>query len=216
MTSTPPSTEHEPSATEPPLPVPTGQPLPAPKKPRNNLATAALILCFVFAPVGLVLGIIALVQIHKRGQRGTLQAVIATVWGAFGVMLLGIAAIVIPIAASAIAAEDRLTGECQAVSDAADTLVTSFGETYDLLETDSYQATQHMLHSVIAFNNAVQDVSDPDLDHAVTGLQKQLQNLIVVFDEYAADPSEANGSALDAATPAIDDSMEPIKTTCGY
>ena len=94
--------------------------------------------------------------------------------------------------------------------------MTSFGESYDLLETDSYQATQHMLHSVIAFNNAVEDVSDPDLDRAVTGLQKQLQNLIIVFDAYAADPSDANGSALDAATPAIDDSLEPIKTTCEY
>ncbi|MGW1065822.1 DUF4190 domain-containing protein [Streptomyces aureus] len=60
--------------------------------PVNGLAIAALvlgILCFLPA-VGLVLGIVALVQIRKRGQRGKGMAVAGMVMSSVGVVLLAL------------------------------------------------------------------------------------------------------------------------------
>ncbi|MFI0963190.1 DUF4190 domain-containing protein [Streptomyces sp. NPDC021080] len=60
--------------------------------PFNGLAIAALvlgILCFLPA-VGLVLGIVALVQIRKRGERGKGMAVAGMVMSSIGVLLLAL------------------------------------------------------------------------------------------------------------------------------
>lgn len=50
-------------------PMPPAPPVP-PTQGTNGLAIASLILAFVFFPFGLLLGIIALVQINKSGEKG--------------------------------------------------------------------------------------------------------------------------------------------------
>lgn len=69
-------------------PPPPGYPYPQPPQPRrtNVLAVLALILAFVVAPVGLILGIVALSQIRKRGESGTGLAVAGVVIGAIGTL----------------------------------------------------------------------------------------------------------------------------------
>jgi Domain of unknown function (DUF4190) len=51
-------------------------PAPAPSGEVNTLATLSIVFAFVFAPVGVVLGHVALAQISRRGERGRDRALI--------------------------------------------------------------------------------------------------------------------------------------------
>jgi hypothetical protein len=55
---------------------PTPAPAPAPSGEVNTLATLSIVFAFVFAPVGVVLGHVALAQISRRGERGRDRALI--------------------------------------------------------------------------------------------------------------------------------------------
>jgi Domain of unknown function (DUF4190) len=55
---------------------PTPAPAPAPSGEANTLATLSIVFAFVFAPVGVVLGHVALAQISRRGERGRDRALI--------------------------------------------------------------------------------------------------------------------------------------------
>jgi len=54
----------------------TPAPAPAPSGEVNTLATLSIVFAFVFAPVGAVLGHLALAQISRRGERGRDRALI--------------------------------------------------------------------------------------------------------------------------------------------
>lgn len=62
------------------LPTVGQAPESAAKPPRNKLAEPALVVAFLFWPGGLVLGIISLVQIKRRGERGAGLAIAAVSW----------------------------------------------------------------------------------------------------------------------------------------
>jgi hypothetical protein len=73
----------------PPAGMPPGYPPYPPQQPprgTNTLAIIALVLAFLIAPVGLILGIVALSQIRKRGEGGTGLAVAGVVIGAIGTL----------------------------------------------------------------------------------------------------------------------------------
>ena len=90
------------SDTSPPVPTdtPTRPPAGPVWPPRNGLVTPAVITAFLFWPAGLVLGIMALVQIKATGQRGKVDAILAIVVSSIGaaiamvlVACVGVAAI---------------------------------------------------------------------------------------------------------------------------
>lgn len=54
----------------------TPTPAPAPSGEVNTLATLSIVFAFVFAPVGVVFGHLALAQISRRGERGRDRALI--------------------------------------------------------------------------------------------------------------------------------------------
>ena len=55
----------------------TGAPeTPAPQQETHTLATLSVVFAFVFAPAGLILGHLALSQIHQTGQRGRDRALV--------------------------------------------------------------------------------------------------------------------------------------------
>jgi hypothetical protein len=56
--------------------TPVPAPAPAPSGEANTLATLSIVFAFVFAPVGVVLGHVALAQIKRRGERGRDRALI--------------------------------------------------------------------------------------------------------------------------------------------
>src|SRR5882757_1990581 len=70
----------DPFGTEPFGTGPNGSPTPttapAPSGEMNTLATLSIVFAFVFAPVGVVLGHVALAQISRRGERGRDRALI--------------------------------------------------------------------------------------------------------------------------------------------
>jgi Domain of unknown function (DUF4190) len=69
----------DPFGTEPFGSSPYGSPTPtapAPSGEVNTLATLSIVFAFVFAPVGVVLGHVALAQISRRGERGRDRALI--------------------------------------------------------------------------------------------------------------------------------------------
>ncbi|HXL62008.1 MAG TPA: DUF4190 domain-containing protein, partial [Mycobacterium sp.] len=70
----------DPFGTEPfgssPYGSPTPTTAPAPSGEVNTLATLSIVFAFVFAPVGVVLGHLALAQISRRGERGRDRALI--------------------------------------------------------------------------------------------------------------------------------------------
>jgi hypothetical protein len=70
----------DPFGTEPfgssPYGSPTPTTAPAPSGEMNTLATLSIVFAFVFAPVGVVLGHLALAQISRRGERGRDRALI--------------------------------------------------------------------------------------------------------------------------------------------
>lgn len=78
--------QQNPYAQQPPY----GQPgFGAPQQQTTNpLAIAALVMCVIFSPVALILGIIALNQINASGgmQKGKTFAWIGIVWGALGLV----------------------------------------------------------------------------------------------------------------------------------
>ena len=57
-------------------------------KKYNTLSILSIIFAFIFSPVGLVLGIIALSQIKKSGERGKGLAIFSIIWGAILLMLV--------------------------------------------------------------------------------------------------------------------------------
>ena len=65
----------EPSSSSP-FGSPTPTVAPAPPGEVNTLATLSIVFAFVFAPVGVVLGHVALAQISRRGERGRDRALI--------------------------------------------------------------------------------------------------------------------------------------------
>ncbi|MGF1647799.1 MAG: DUF4352 domain-containing protein [Kineosporiaceae bacterium] len=82
----------------PPVPtrqLPSGQPPPAPTGPTSGLAVAGFVLAFVFAPVGLVLSLVALGRTGpgKQGGRGLAVsgAVISGLFVVVGLAVLGAA-----------------------------------------------------------------------------------------------------------------------------
>lgn len=70
----------DPFGTEPFGSSPYGSPTPTTARPpsgeMNTLATLSIVFAFVFAPVGVVLGHLALAQISRRGERGRDRALI--------------------------------------------------------------------------------------------------------------------------------------------
>ena len=66
----------------PPGYAPPGYPLPPYARPTNTMAILALVLAFVFAPAGLVLGIIARRQIRQTGEQGEGLALAGIIIGA--------------------------------------------------------------------------------------------------------------------------------------
>ena len=54
------------------------------RRPTNTMAILALVLAFVFAPVGLVMGIIARKQIRQTGEEGDGLALAGIIVGAIG------------------------------------------------------------------------------------------------------------------------------------
>ncbi|MFG1929978.1 DUF4190 domain-containing protein [Mycobacterium sp. NPDC048908] len=75
----PPSTQGYLPPLTPGAPPTTGPVFPAPGRPAgevNTFATLSIVFAFVFAPVGAVLGHVALSQIKRRGQRGRERAII--------------------------------------------------------------------------------------------------------------------------------------------
>ena len=66
----------------PPGYAPPGYPLPPYARPTNTMAILALVLAFVFAPAGLVLGIVARRQIRQTGEQGEGLALAGIIIGA--------------------------------------------------------------------------------------------------------------------------------------
>ena len=60
-----------PDATVSQAPAPTSQ-----QQETNTLATLSVVFAFVFAPAGMILGHLALSQIHKTGDRGRDRALV--------------------------------------------------------------------------------------------------------------------------------------------
>ncbi|MQA77032.1 MAG: DUF4190 domain-containing protein [Streptosporangiales bacterium] len=77
-----------------------------PSRPTNMMAILALVFCFVFAPVGLILGIIARRQIEETGEEGHGLALAGTIIGAiftgFGVLYVVVVVIAVVASASAV------------------------------------------------------------------------------------------------------------------
>jgi len=71
-----------------------GAPVPPPTGEVNTLATLSVVFAFVFAPVGAVLGHLALSQIKKRNQAGRNRAILGTTLS-YVIILLAIVALVI-------------------------------------------------------------------------------------------------------------------------
>ena len=61
----------EPSAGAARVPTPTSQ-----QQETNTLATLSVVFAFVFAPAGVILGHVALSQIHETGDRGRDRALV--------------------------------------------------------------------------------------------------------------------------------------------
>jgi uncharacterized Tic20 family protein len=59
------------SSTAPGAPAPTSQ-----QQETNTLATLSVVFAFVFAPAGVILGHLALSQIHESGDRGRDRALV--------------------------------------------------------------------------------------------------------------------------------------------
>ena len=57
------------SASESPAPT-------SPQQETNTLATLSVVFAFVFAPAGVILGLLALSQIHETGDRGRDRALV--------------------------------------------------------------------------------------------------------------------------------------------
>src|SRR5215208_6715421 len=75
----PPSSQGYMPPLTPGSPPTTGPVYPAPGRPIgevNTLATLSIVFAFVFAPVGAVLGHVALSQIKRRGERGRERAIV--------------------------------------------------------------------------------------------------------------------------------------------
>ncbi|MFE7841006.1 DUF4190 domain-containing protein [Streptomyces sp. NPDC057474] len=105
-----------------------GQPYPAlrPPPPVNGFAIAALVLgvlCFL-PGVGLLLGIVALVQIRKKGERGKGMAVA-------GIVLSTIGALLMTLAFTTGGARDAWDGFRDAASGAGGTFSVARGECFD-------------------------------------------------------------------------------------
>ncbi|MCZ2824175.1 MULTISPECIES: DUF4190 domain-containing protein [unclassified Modestobacter] len=58
------------------------------RRPTNQLAIVALVAAFVFAPVGLVLGLLARGQIRRSGEQGDGLALAAAIVGGLGTTLM--------------------------------------------------------------------------------------------------------------------------------
>jgi hypothetical protein len=72
----------------------TPTPAPAPSDEVNTLATLSIVFAFVFAPVGVVLGHVALAQISRRGERGRDRALIGLTLS-YVFILFGIVALIV-------------------------------------------------------------------------------------------------------------------------
>lgn len=128
-----------PSSGQPPQPYPYGaaaqpwgqawgQPYPAlqPPPPVNGLAIAALVLgvlCFL-PGIGLLLGVVALVQIRRRGERGKGMAVA-------GIVLSTVGALLMTLAFTTGGARDAWDGFRDAANGAGGTFSVASGECFD-------------------------------------------------------------------------------------
>ena len=77
-----------------PFGSPTMTPTPAPSGEVNTLATLSIVFAFIFAPVGAVLGHVALAQIRRRGERGRDRALIGMTLS-YVFILFGIVALIV-------------------------------------------------------------------------------------------------------------------------
>jgi hypothetical protein len=68
--------------------VPPGYPPAFYRRPTNTLAVLALVMAFVFAPAGLVLGIVARRQIRETGEEGDGLALAGIIVGAIACALV--------------------------------------------------------------------------------------------------------------------------------
>lgn len=84
MSVPPPPPGHPYAYPTPPAPPPTAPPPPA---RTNGLAVAALVLGILFAPLGIVFGIVALVQINRKGEKGRGLAIAGVAVGSVSVVL---------------------------------------------------------------------------------------------------------------------------------
>jgi hypothetical protein len=78
----------QPAYGQPPGYPPPGYGYPAYRRPTNTLAILALVMAFVFAPAGLVLGIVARKQIRQSGEEGDGLALAGIIVGAIACVLV--------------------------------------------------------------------------------------------------------------------------------
>ena len=75
-------------------------------RPTNTLAILALVLAFVFAPAGLVLGVVARRQIRQTGEEGDGLALAGIIIGAIATALFALVIVVWVIAFASLASGD--------------------------------------------------------------------------------------------------------------
>ncbi len=107
----------------------------APPQKTNVLAIVALVLAIACGPIGLILGIVALVQTNKTGQKGKGLAIAATIIGAISLLLWLVFAIPAWRAATA-----PTTTSGTATSSSSSTSDTSSDTTSDSPSTDTVDA----------------------------------------------------------------------------
>ncbi len=112
----------------PPGGMPPGYPYQQPPTRRTNtLAVLALIFAFLIAPLGLILGIVALSQIRKRGESGNGLAIAGIVIGAIGTLIVAGMVLLVTLATPTLddtALETKIAGTTQQEAGTAPSSVT--------------------------------------------------------------------------------------------
>lgn len=78
-----------------------------PQAPLNTMSIVAIVAAFVFAPLGVVFGIVSLLQIKSSGERGRVLAISAIAFAGFAVLML-ILVVIISIATNGVTVEHHV------------------------------------------------------------------------------------------------------------
>lgn len=198
-------------------------PLPYPTQPQrtNTLAVVSLVVAFFLGLVGIVLGIVALVQVKRSGQRGRGLAIAGIVVGAVQAAVATVVGLIlatsIALAVSTAAGLSGASADCSRLTHDLTQTYTALGDLSSTLSEDPDAALATVSEMASRLERTIDSIGDPEVAKAAQGVLDEVRDtesyLRLVVEHPEANPTDVQ-FRLVQHTVDIVETFDGVRSAC--